>query len=495
MTVFTLPLGCAPDLPEPERRPGPPLWSLFRAGDAVLQRLVCRSSPRPDAELDLRRAGFAVQDGFPPGLDVVVCAAGGSPATALAAETGAPVWWLDHDGGAAWPEVVSGYAETLRGDEVTSCRLLQLLPGAEASSVLSIAYFSTHPLVATENRMQLLWKSLPLVVKALRVGGYSATEPEVAPRTVRIPDGGAALAATLARHVARAAWFVGRRLLWREQWCLAVIPIECAATGIAPAGGGVTGTTRSVIVPPPDRYWADPHLVPGGDGRLVLVEEYLYATRRGRIAMLTLDDAGAVTATRTILELDGHLSYPSVFEKDGSLYMIPESSDLENLVAYRCVEYPHRWEPEVTLLDGVRAIDSTIVRHEGRWWLFATIQEEKWLTPRDTLWVFFSDDPLTGRWTPHAANPVVCDARRARPAGPLFSRGGHLYRPAQDCGRRYGYGIRISEVVTLTPDDYVEREVAFMPPPGDGFVATHTYGCDENSVIADVLRWLPGRRG
>ncbi len=474
------------------------LWRAFSSVDAVLQRVLCAASPKPGDLADLDAAGFAVAAEAPGGLSVVVNAAGSGVVPALLAATGAPVWWLDHDGGAPWPDVLSGYAETLRGAEATTCRLLAALPGEVAPQVLAGARFSTHPLVASENRLQLLWKSIALVTRTLRqetpaaVAVQGEPDPPAAP-----PRGAGGLALLLAGHALRAARFVGTRLTHREQWCLALADEagedEAGAPWrIALAG---SGQRRRIVEPPPDRYWADPHPLPDSGGRLILVEEYPYATRRGRIALLRLDAAGCVVESRTVLELDCHLSYPSLIDVEGALYLVPESSERESLVAYRCTEFPWRWEPAATLLEGVRALDGTIVRHDDRWWLFATVQEEAWLTPRDTLHVFYADDPLSGEWIPHPLNPVVCDAAGARPAGPFLSWQGRLYRPGQDCGRRYGYGVRIHEVRTLTPTAYEEREVAFVAPPGDDFVATHTLAEADGTVVVDLLRWLRGRRG
>ena len=473
------------------------LWHAFRWADSVLQRLLCAASPKPGDVMDLSATGPVVSGGVPGGLSVVMNTAGPGAVQSLVTATGAPVWWLDHDGGGRWPDVASGYFETLRGAEATTCRLLTLGPGDEAPKALASASFSTHPLVASENRLQLLWKSIALVTRALRqeaptgvVEGGDSASLTAPPRR---PYG---LALLLVAHVLRAARFVGTRLTHREGWCLAVVDEVEAADAMTPWRAlGNRGLRRRLVEPPSDRYWADPHPLPGSGGRLVLVEEYRYATRRGSIVLLRLDTAGRVAESRTVLELDCHLSYPSLLEVGGDLYLVPESSERAVLTAYRCVEFPWRWEPAATLLEGVRAVDATIVKHDGLWWLFATLQEEAWLTPRDTLHVFSADDPLYGEWTPHPLNPVVCDVARARSAGPFISRGGRLYRPGQDCGRRYGYGVRIHEVLTLTTTDYEEREVAFVAPWGGGIVATHTIAEADDTVVVDALRWLRGRRG
>ena len=46
------------------------------------------------------------------------------------------------------------------------------------------------------------------------------------------------------------------------------------------------------IVPPNDRYWADPHVVYRHDTYYVFVEEFDYARGKGHIAVIPLNEHG-----------------------------------------------------------------------------------------------------------------------------------------------------------------------------------------------------------
>jgi hypothetical protein len=83
------------------------------------------------------------------------------------------------------------------------------------------------------------------------------------------------------------------------------------------------------------------------------------------------------------------------------------------------------------------------------------------------LFVFHAQD-LRGPWQPHAANPVKCDLRSARPAGPLFMLDGALYRPAQDCSVTYGGAIIINRIDRLTPEEFAEQAVRRLAPAAHG---------------------------
>ena len=165
---------------------------------------------------------------------------------------------------------------------------------------------------------------------------------------------------------------------------------------------------------------------------------------------------------------------------------------------YRCRDYPLSWEHERVIMRDVRIVDATL--HEGtdRWWLFGNIGDQR-VSTHEELHLFYADSPL-GPWTPHAANPIVSDPRRARPAGNLFSWDGRLCRPVQDCGVRYGRALGIHHVVELTPTRYRERELARLDPEsldaaadGAGTNRVHTLNRDGWLTVVDGHRdgWRP----
>ena len=490
--------------PRGRRRRGH-LWPAYLEVDLRLQRIACRRSPDPSALADLADLGCTVATSVPDELHLVVDAAGRFALDPRADHCGAPVWWFDHDGHEMWPAVRSGYAEALDGRGVTSCRLMGLAPGAAAPAVLRSARLATHPLFGAENRVQLLWKSIPLLlqkVRELRDSGVVTCESRSMPHeqepAVTTEAGPGVSPVALALHAWRSVGFVLRRVFWHDQWFLLLGQRAVAENGQqCEQVDKLTSEFRPTraLMPPADRFWADPYLLPRGEDRLILVEEYMYAQHRGRIALLRLDDSGGLAEVRTVLERECHLSYPAVFEHAGELFMVPESSDLDRIEAYRCTRFPWRWEDARTLLAGVRACDSSIVEYGGRWWLFATVVDDPWLTPRDSLNAYYADDPLNGPWVAHPGNPVVCDVYRARPAGRPFICDERLFRPSQDCSRGYGYGIRINEIIALTETRFEERDVAFLEPAWRDAVAAHTFALGERTIVVDAMRWLGRRPG
>jgi len=231
-------------------------------------------------------------------------------------------------------------------------------------------------------------------------------------------------------------------------------------------------------------------------GYEIFVEEFIYATGRGRITVLSLDRAGNLLTSRAILEEDYHLSYPSVFRHDGEFFMVPESSERKSVDLYHCSSFPHDWTRVAGLIVGKGMVDTTLWQRDGLWWLFSTVKRIPGQPGSDDLSIFSSDSLLSGHWTPHPLNPVLLDVRRSRSGGALFEADGILYRPSQDCSVRYGYGLRINRVDLLSSDDYRESEVAFVEPELDQSVlGIHTLSLSKNLMVTDALRWRPAWRG
>ena len=141
------------------------------------------------------------------------------------------------------------------------------------------------------------------------------------------------------------------------------------------------------------------------------------------------------------------------------------------------------------LLENISAYDTTLFHHNGKWWMFTTVLEYKGASSDDELFLFYSDDLLSTDWTPHPQNPIVSDVRRARPAGRIFSSGGVLYRPSQNCSVRYGYGLKINEIRVLTETEYQETELSSVEPLWDrNLIATHTFNRTGSLTVIDAER-------
>jgi hypothetical protein len=293
--------------------------------------------------------------------------------------------------------------------------------------------------------------------------------------------------ATMARFLWREGrGVVSRRLAGRlgeKQWFIAYRRLdgETSSNGDSPL---------TLITPPAGRFYADPFLFRRDDRRFIFFEDYECSCRRAEIRYVEIDERGGHCPPRAALRQDCHLSYPFVFEEGDSVYMLPETAGRRTIELYRAARFPGDWTLERVLLRDISATDATLVRHGGRLWLFAAVAVDGG-RPIDELFVF-SADSLEGEWEPHPMNPVVSDVRRARPAGRVFLRDGHLIRPAQDCSRSYGWRLVFNRIEALTPTDYREKPVAAIEPaPGTGNLRTHSYDSDGTYEVLDGFRMRP----
>ncbi len=212
---------------------------------------------------------------------------------------------------------------------------------------------------------------------------------------------------------------------------------------------------RWLPAPEPSAFIADPFVVARNGARAVFVETMGFADERGRIDALVLDEHDRVVRRERAIDIATHLSYPYPLEIDGELYLVPENSAGNEVALYRCVRFPDRWEREAALFAGFDGVDTTLFRHDDRWWAFCT----RWSTGSTlALYAFHAETPR-GRWSPHALNPIVVDVASARPAGQPFVVDGTLYRPAQDCSHSYGGALAIARIDVLTPTAYRETIV------------------------------------
>lgn len=275
------------------------------------------------------------------------------------------------------------------------------------------------------------------------------------------------------RFAAKVRHHVGRSV----DWNIGIVrstPLEVTRSGRLPPA--------EWLAPRPGTFFADPFPFARNGQRYILFEEFDNGANRGVISLTELDEYGHWSAPKPVIVAPHHLSYPFLIEDGGRVYCVPESCQARQVSLYVADPFPTTWRHEGVLVSGIAAVDNTVVRHDGRWWLFCTNYDEGDCV---SLWLFHAPH-LRGPWRPHNNNPVKTDVTSSRPAGPLFRDGTVLYRPAQDCSERYGGRLVINRVTTLSPREFHEEAVSVIGPNPTGRYPSglHTLaGCDDWSVI------------
>lgn len=361
----------------------------------------------------------------------------------------------------------------LEGREATTVRLR--IRDADGTRRVRESVCGVNAFSATDTLRTTLAIAAALPAREMRAPGRAAAP--AAPARTGERRGGAW------RHLGRLVREGWRDLTTRKQWYLLVGD----NLDLSPEPARL-----KAVHPPGDRIWADPFVVEDPSGAWVFFEEMLFSEKRGRIAVGRLTGQ-TLTEVRTVLATDHHLSYPQVFRHDGKLRMTVESAQAGGVRVYESRQFPDRWVPGPVIFDGPM-LDPSLFQYAGRWWLFGHLPPGPGAKADGELSVFFADDPMTGRWTPHPLNPVVSDARCGRGAGRPYVHNGRLYRPSQDCAGGYGRRVILQEITTLSPTDYAERPVATLSPESlPGAVALHTLNPGRAHVAADAARRLPRR--
>ena len=254
----------------------------------------------------------------------------------------------------------------------------------------------------------------------------------------------------------------------REQWQLAVDT----------TGDFGCLNHPEILKPPVDRFWCDPFPFLRDGVLYVFFEECFYESDKGHISVLSRSRSGVWSGPTLVLERPYHLSYPFIFESQGQLLLLPETTAAGRVELYHCVRFPDQWTLDKVLIDNLPGADCTLWFQDSRWWLFVDVKDE--------LCLFFSDAPR-GPWQPHPGNPVKSDSRNSRPAGRIFRRNGEVIRPAQDCSLQYGHEVVFNKITRLTVEDFEEVEVCRLRTPWDGKACCHTFNQLDGTTVVDRL--------
>jgi hypothetical protein len=216
--------------------------------------------------------------------------------------------------------------------------------------------------------------------------------------------------------------------------------------------------TAADVTDTPARFVADPFLIRDQEKFYLFFE--VLGVDRGVIGLATSADGLRWRYERVVLEEPFHLSYPFVFKWKNDYYMVPESSEVNSVRLYKATRFPYEWQFVKTIVTGRSLVDSTVLYHQGVWWLFSASLDNK------NLYLFSADYP-EGPWHEHPGSPIVReDGRDARPAGNVLDTGERLIRLSQDSqayGEQYGKAVRGFEIETLTRDEYRERPLDGNP--------------------------------
>lgn len=379
-----------------------------------------------------------------------------------------------------------GYWEFMRFQEVITSMLVLQTDAQESAKVVYRTWSMMPSLSMSRSRNEHMWKLAGLIPRALQEFHLNGsirtlnTFDHIQRESLRanFPTHVEALI-NLSKHFFRMVFKAFRKLRYKEQWIILLNLQQGASTDFS---------TFKKLLPPKDRFWADPFLIEKNNKQYLFIEELPFETDKGHLSVIEIDEHGVSTPPVTILDKPYHLSYPFVFELENRYYMIPESYEDRSIQLYECKSFPFQWEHKMNLMSDISAFDTTLYFYNEKWWLFTVISEHKGSGHNDELFLFFADTPCTTAWKSHPQNPIVSDVRSARPAGNIYEKNGKLIRPSQDCARKYGYGFNLNEIELLTETTYREKRILHVRPDWDHSISrTHSFNHTAGATVIDAV--------
>jgi hypothetical protein len=241
---------------------------------------------------------------------------------------------------------------------------------------------------------------------------------------------------------------------------------------------------------PFDTFYGDPFPVMSHEGIIkILLEEYPFSEDYGKISLMTFNKDLIKINHKILLDTKSHLSYPFIFKENNKTYVFPEARKSGKLA---CYEYDSVNESMCFLKNilDFPLLDSTILKHNDRYWIFGTLNENE---TDYKLNVFFSES-LLGPYTPHPSNPVKSGLDGTRSAGNFINVDSIIYRPTQNCKEEYGKSITINRVTELNEMKVVE--VPYMNISINkrsrynyGICKIHTINALNEIILVDGMNW------
>ena len=177
----------------------------------------------------------------------------------------------------------------------------------------------------------------------------------------------------------------------------------------------------------------------------------------GSIWVQKFDLEGSVSceSIKVDLQTTAHLSYPYVFEKNGEIYMMPETAQLNEVALYKSKDFPLKWVKTKSILSG-KFVDSYFHFIDDVVYLFTTRKIQVGGKNDYRLELYYSDK-IDGPFSAHPNSPIITSKSAGRSGGCLLSWDNKLFRVAQNCSKVYGGELDLYEVIHLNTETYSEK--------------------------------------
>ena len=215
----------------------------------------------------------------------------------------------------------------------------------------------------------------------------------------------------------------------------------------------------NLIKPKPLLTQADPFMFVK-DNCLFLFYESQRAGEKGIIRMMKTNNMHDWTKPVTVLKEPFHLSFPFVFEFNGSAFMIPESQEADSIFLYKGNHDLTSFSLERVLMTKPRTdkimfnfCDSHVIYIDGYFYLFTSVAYD-WTYH---LELYYTDDILHNDFVKHPCSPIYIGNDYGRSGGSIIHLNDNYYRISQKCDQSYGENISVHRITLLNKEEYKEE--------------------------------------
>ncbi|WP_097398600.1 glucosamine inositolphosphorylceramide transferase family protein [Escherichia coli] len=230
-------------------------------------------------------------------------------------------------------------------------------------------------------------------------------------------------------------------------------------------------------------FQADPFLLEKEDKLYIFYEAFNFRNSKGILRCRILD--------KNLKELDDvklegfdnlkcHLSFPFLFTTNGTLYMIPESSERKEVILFQAIDFPVRWKQVKVLLSDAPLTDNVLLTVNERFYLMSTSMENEL--------VIHTAPEVTGKWEKITPLLEVCNEHNRSAGGP-YTIDNKMYILTQECTPdTYGKSVFIKELNNLDISTFKESLVDNIPPSLNNSDGVHTLNFSDSYIVYDTKK-------
>lgn len=246
------------------------------------------------------------------------------------------------------------------------------------------------------------------------------------------------------------------------------------------------GQENYIVIKNTMRYWfADPFVLQRGDNYYIFAEMYDKLLTRGKIGYCVLNSKGKmVKRWKCVFDNKMHLSFPYLFPKNGSIYMLPESSRTKELFILEATCFPDKWQRTELLSQGKKYAD-TIFLNDNTLYTY-----DNFNSPYKSI-LLKKDGSLQLSELFFVEDLKLC----LRPAGKVISQSENSFIiPLQNCDGDYGKSVFITKTMIDLDKKLINTSILDEISPSNirllnfkkRVSGVHTYNSDNNIYVIDI---------